>query len=155
MGWWSWTAYYFGLNSGTALTNAQWEAQHLKSLGYDFFHIDEGYQYARGEYSTPNATLFPNGLAGMEQKVTNLGLVPGIWTAPFEVSERSWVYQNHPDWLVQNAKGEPIHIGWVTDHNDPLYVLEVRIPALRIICGRLIRPWSQVGNSLHQDGLYG
>ncbi|MES2221057.1 MAG: PKD domain-containing protein [Acidobacteriota bacterium] len=128
MGWWSWTAYYFGLNSGTALTNAQWESQHLKPLGYDFFHIDEGYQYARGEYSTPNAALFPNGLAGMEQKVTNLGLVPGIWTAPFEVSVRSWVYQNHPDWLVHNAKGEPIHIGWVTDHNDSLYVLDSTNP---------------------------
>ncbi len=145
MGWWSWTAYYFGLNSGTALTNAQWESQHLKSLGYDFFHIDEGYQYARGEYSTPNATLFPNGLAGMEQRVTNLGLVPGIWTAPFEVSVRSWVYQNHPDWLVHNAKGEPIHIGWVTDHNDPLYVLDSTNPGaqeyLRKTYQTLVRNW--------------
>ena len=131
--------------SGTALTNAQWESQHLKSLGYDFFHIDEGYQYARGEYSTPNATLFPNGLAGMEQKVTNLGLVPGIWTAPFEVSVRSWVYQNHPDWLVHNAKGEPIHIGWVTDHNDPLYVLDSTNPGaqeyLRKTYQTLVRDW--------------
>jgi alpha-galactosidase len=145
MGWWSWTAYYFGLNSGTSLTNAQWESQHLKSLGYDFFHIDEGYQYARGEYSTPNATLFPNGLAGMEQKVTNLGLVPGIWTAPFEVSVRSWVYQNHPDWLVHNAKGEPIHIGWVTHHNDPLYVLDSTNPGaqkyLRKTYQTLVRDW--------------
>ncbi len=145
MGWWSWTAYYFGLNSGTALTNAEWEAQHLKSLGYDFFHIDEGYQYARGEYSTPNATLFPNGLARMEQKVTNLGLVPGIWTAPFEVSERSWVYRNHPDWLVHNAKGEPIHIGWVTDHNDRLYVLDSTNPGaqqyLRKTYQTLVRDW--------------
>ncbi|HET9099969.1 MAG TPA: PKD domain-containing protein [Acidobacteriaceae bacterium] len=145
MGWWSWTAYYFGLNSGTALTNAQWESQHLKSLGYDFFHIDEGYQYARGEYSTPNATLFPNGLTGMEQKVTNLGLVPGIWTAPFEVSVRSWVYQNHPDWLVHNAKGEPIHIGWVTDHKDALYVLDSTNPGaqdyLRKTYQTLARDW--------------
>ncbi len=145
MGWWSWTAYYFGLNSGAALTNAQWESQRLKSLGYDFFHIDEGYQYARGEYSTPNATLFPNGLAGMEQKVTNLGLVPGIWTAPFEVSVRSWVYQNHPDWLVHNAKGQPIHIGWVTAHNDPLYVLDSTNPGaqeyLRMTYQTLVRDW--------------
>ena len=145
MGWWSWTAYYFGLNSGTALTNAQWESQRLKSLGYDFFHIDEGYQYARGEYSTPNATLFPNGLAGMEQKVTNLGLVPGIWTAPFEVSVRSWVYQSHPDWLVHNAKGQPIHIGWVTAHNDPLYVLDSTNPGaqeyLRMTYQTLVRDW--------------
>src|SRR6202044_1474223 len=52
MGWWSWTAYYFGLNEGAALTNASWEAEHLKQFGYDVFHIDEGYQYARGEYVT-------------------------------------------------------------------------------------------------------
>ncbi|MGC9293303.1 MAG: PKD domain-containing protein [Acidobacteriaceae bacterium] len=128
MGWWSWTAYYFGLNEGAALTNAQWEAQHLKSLGYNFFHIDEGYQYARGEYSTPNAALFPHGLAGLEQKVTGLGLVPGIWTAPFEVSERSWVYQKHPDWLLHNANGKPIRIGWVTDNNDRLFVLDCTNP---------------------------
>jgi hypothetical protein len=128
MGWWSWTAYYFGLNEGAALTNAQWEAQHLKSLGYNFFHIDEGYQYARGEYSTPDAALFPHGLAGLERQVTGLGLVPGIWTAPFEVSERSWLYQKHPDWLLHNADGKPVRIGWVTDHNDRLFVLDCTNP---------------------------
>jgi alpha-galactosidase len=145
LGWWSWTAYYFGLNEGAALTNAQWEAQHLKSLGYDFFHIDEGYQYARGEYSTPNATLFPHGMASLERQVTNLGLVPGIWTAPFEVSERSWVYQNHRDWLVHNAKGDPIHIGWVTDHNDSLFVLDSTNPGaqqyLRMTYATLVHTW--------------
>ena len=145
LGWWSWTAYYFGLNEGAALTNAEWEAQHLKSLGYNFFHIDEGYQYARGEYSTPDARVFPHGLAGMERQVTNLGLVPGIWTAPFEVSERSWVYQNHPDWLVHNAKGKPIHIGWVTDHNDRLFVLDCTNPGaqqyLRKTYSTLVHGW--------------
>lgn len=128
MGWWSWTAYYFGLSEGTALTNARWEAQHLKQLGYDFFHIDEGYQYARGEYTTPNATLFPNGLEPLERKVTGLGLTPGIWTAPFEVSERSWVYQHHPDWLIHNAQGKPIPAGWVTGKKDQLYMLDCTNP---------------------------
>ena len=124
MGWWSWTAYYFGLSSGTALTNAQWEAEHLKKLGYDFFHIDEGYQYARGEYTTPNAVLFPNGMAPLERKVTGLGLTPGIWTAPFEVSERSWVFEHHPEWLVHNAEGKPIHAGFVSRSTDQLYTLD-------------------------------
>ena len=99
MGWWSWTAFYFGLNEGAALTNAQWESEHLLPLGYNVFHIDEGYQYARGEYTTPNATLFPRGLTPLEYNVRGLGLMPGIWTAPFEVSQRAWVYEHHPDWL--------------------------------------------------------
>lgn len=146
MGWWSWTAFYFGLNEGAALTTARWEAEHLKSLGYDIFHIDEGYQYARGEYITPNATLFPHGLAALEHEVRGLGLVPGIWTAPFEVSVRSWVYENHPDWLVKNAKGQPIHAGTVVNNKDPLFVLDTTNPAaqeyLRKTYSTLVNEWS-------------
>jgi alpha-galactosidase len=128
MGWWSWTAYYYGLNEGAALTNAQWLAQNLKSLGYNFFHIDEGYQYARGEYSTPNATLFPNGMASLERKVRRMELTPGIWTAPFEVSNRSWVYENHPDWLVHNVQGIPIYIGTVGNSGERLFALDCTNP---------------------------
>ncbi len=145
MGWWSWTAYYFGLNEAAAVTNAEWEAEHLKSLGYNIFHIDEGYQYARGEYSTANASLFPHGLGALEYKVRGLGLVPAIWTAPFEVSERSWVYQNRPDWLVKNARGQPIHAGTVVRNKDQLFVLDTTNPGaqeyLRKTYSTLVNEW--------------
>jgi hypothetical protein len=145
MGWWSWTAFYFGLNEGAALTNAQWEAEHLKSFGYDIFHIDEGYQYARGEYTTPDVHLFPNSLDGLEYKVRALGLTPGIWTAPFEVSERSSVFLQHPDWLVKNSQRQPIHAGFVVDGKDPLYILDVTNPAaqqyLRETYTKLVKEW--------------
>jgi len=145
MGWWSWTAYYFGLNQGAALTNAEWEAQHLEPYGYKVFHIDEGYQYARGEYVTPDATVFPNGLEPVEYPIRGLGLVPGIWTAPFEVSERSWVFEHHRDWLVKNAQGEPIHAGSVDDGKDRLYILDTTNPGaqeyLRETYGKLVRQW--------------
>ena len=145
MGWWSWTAYYFGLNEAAALTNAEWEAENLKSIGYNIFHIDEGYQYARGEYTTPNATLFPHGLGALEYKVRGLGLTPAIWTAPFEVSERSSVYLNHPDWLLKNSKGQPIHAGTVEDQKDQLYVLDTTNPQsqeyLRRTYSTLTKEW--------------
>ena len=145
MGWWSWTAYYFGLNEGAALTNAQWQAEHLLPLGYNVFHIDEGYQYARGEYTSPNAKLFPHGLMPLEFQVRGLGLTPGIWTAPFEVSERAWVYQQHPDWLIHNAKGEPILAGDVVDGKDKLYMLDVTNPGaaedLRQTYATLVHEW--------------
>jgi alpha-galactosidase len=128
IGWWSWTAYYFGLNQGTAITNAEWLAENLKSSGYDYFHIDEGYQYARGEYTTPDASLFPRGLEYVADKVRGSGLTFGVWTAPFEVSERAWVYQNHKEWLLHNAQGQLIHIGDVTEHKDLLYVLDATNP---------------------------
>jgi alpha-galactosidase len=151
IGWWSWTAYYFGVTEGTILTNAEFLSQQLREDGYNFFHMDEGYQYARGEYTTPVAYKFPNGIRKVEEKVSSFGLTPGIWTAPFEVSNRSFVYTNHKDWLVHNAKGEPIHIGFVTESPDgkteldPLYVIDTTNPGaqqyLRETYRTLTRDW--------------
>ncbi|MGH7995083.1 MAG: PKD domain-containing protein [Opitutaceae bacterium] len=145
MGWWSYTAFYHGLNAGAALTNAAWEAEHLKPFGYDVFFIDDGYQFARGEYMTSDAALYPHGLGPVEYQVRGYGLVPGVWTAPFEVSDRSWVYQRHRDWLVKNARGEPIPIGYVTDGKGRLYVLDTTNPGaqeyLRATYRKLVREW--------------
>jgi hypothetical protein len=128
IGWWSWTAYYFGLNQGTAGTNAHWLKENLEELGYTYFHIDEGYQYARGEYTTADAKLFPLGIPYTADLVRHEGLTFGMWTAPFEVSERAWVFQNHKEWLLHNAAGQLIHIGYVTEKQDPLYVLDTTHP---------------------------
>jgi alpha-galactosidase len=151
IGWWSWTAFYFGLTEGPALTNAEFLAAHLRDYGYNFFHIDEGYQYARGDYTSPVAKKYPHGIRNLEQKVQSLGLTPGIWTSPFEVSERSSLYANHKDWLVHNAKGQPIPAGWVTEPPDTktkldqLYVLDSTHPAaqqyLRETYTTLTRDW--------------
>jgi len=128
IGWWSWTAYYFGLNEGAAVTNAEWLSENLRQFGYNYYQIDEGYQYARGEYSTPDAKLFPRGMGYIGSEVRRNGLTFGVWTAPFEVSERAWVFQNHKEWLLHNAAGQLIHIGHVTEQNDPLYVLDTTNP---------------------------
>jgi alpha-galactosidase len=128
IGWWSWTAYYFGVNQGSMRTNADWLAGNLKQLGYTYFQIDEGYQYARGEYTTADGSRFPLGIAHMADWVRHDGLTFGLWTAPFEVSERAWVYQNHQEWLVHNAAGALIHIGHVTEKKDPLFVLDTTNP---------------------------
>ncbi|HEX5481341.1 MAG TPA: PKD domain-containing protein, partial [Terriglobia bacterium] len=130
-GWWSWTAFYGGVNEGDILTNGKWLAAHLKSLGYNYLHIDEGYQYARGEYTTANAPQFPHGIGSVGHAICKLGLNFGVWTAPFEVSARAWVYERHKDWLVRDAQGNPILIGYVHGHVDPLYVLDTTNPAVQ------------------------
>jgi alpha-galactosidase len=129
MGWWSWTAYYGGVNEGEVLANADWQAEHLKSLGYKYLQIDEGYQYARGEFATANATQFPSGMHSVGHRIIANGLVFGLWTAPFEVSARAWAYEHHKDWLVHNAKGEPIACGRVWNQDsDKLYILDTTHP---------------------------
>ncbi len=147
LGWWSWTAFYYKITADDVLTNARWLAEHLESLGYDYFHIDEGYQFARGEYTTPDATRFPEGMLGLEHKITRLGLQPGIWTAPFEVTQRASVYQNHKDWLVHNAAGTPISVGEVGEGiPDRIFVLDSTNPGaqeyLRQTYRTLVREWN-------------
>jgi alpha-galactosidase len=74
---------------------------------------------------------------------------PGF-LAPFEVSERSSVYQNHKDWLVRNAQGSPIHAGHVSTDSkkklDQLYVLDATNKEaqdyLRWTYATLTREWS-------------
>jgi alpha-galactosidase len=146
IGWWSWTAYYGGINEGETLANADWQAEHLKSLGYKYFQIDEGYQYARGEYATANATGFPDGMRFVGRRITGDGLTFGIWTGPFEVTKRAWVYEHHKDWLVHNAKGEPIPGRDVWNQKtDTLFTLDTTHPGaqeyLRQTYRTLVREW--------------
>jgi alpha-galactosidase len=129
LGWWSWTAYYTKITQGTALTNAQWLAEHLRALGYDYFHFDLGYGYSRGEYATPNASQFSRGMLDITHRICRLGLKVGVWTAPFEVGERAWIYEHHKDWLVHNAHGDPISIGDAEEvKGERLFVLDVTHP---------------------------
>lgn len=146
LGWWSWTAFYVKITEGNTFTNALWLAEHLKSLGYDYFHFDFGYGYARADYAIPNASKFPHGMQSLTQRIQQLGLKIGIWTAPFEVGERSSVYENHKDWLVHNAKGDPIPI--TKDEEVPserLFVLDTTNPGvqefLRHTYRTLVREW--------------
>src|SRR5208282_5153317 len=146
VGWWSWTAYYGAINEGETLANADWQAEHLKALGYKYFQIDEGYQYARGEYVTTNATQFPDGMRVVGHHITGDGLTFGVWTAPFEVTARAWVYEHHKEWLVHNAKGEPIPGREVWNQkSDLLFTLDTTHPGaqdyLRQTYNTLVREW--------------
>ncbi len=146
LGWWSWTAFYTKITQGAALTNAQWLAEHLKTLGFDYFHFDLGYGYSRSEYATPNASQFPNGMWDLTHRIGRLGLKVGVWTAPFEVAERAWIYEHHKDWLLHNAHGDPISIGNAEEvEGERLFVLDVTHPDaqeyLRQTYRTLAREW--------------
>jgi hypothetical protein len=147
IGWWSWTAYYYHVTENIMLTNAAWLKQNLAPLGYRYFFMDEGYQYARGEYATPDGKAFPRGVEYLGHRVGDQGLTFGLWVAPFQVSDRSWVYEHHRDWLVRNLNGEPIHIGKVGGNSsfDELYALDTTNPGaqeyLRSTYRMLVKDW--------------
>ena len=146
LGWWSWTAFYMKITEGNTLTNALWLAQHLKPLGYDYFLFDLGYAYARNEYTTPNASAFPHGMWSLTHRISRLGLNVGVWTAPFEVGGRSWVYEHHKDWLVENQGGKPIQITTAEEMpTEPVFVMDATNPGaqeyLRQTYRTMARDW--------------
>ena len=70
----------------------------------------------------------------------------GVWTAPFEVAERAWIYEHHKDWLVHNAHGDPISIGKAEEvEGERLFVLDATHPDaqeyLRETYRTLVREW--------------
>ncbi len=155
IGWWSWTAYYFGINQGTATTNADWLAQNLAQLGYVYYQIDEGYQFARGEYTTADARLFPRGIGYIADLVRHDGLTFGLWTAPFEVSERAWVFQTHPEWLLHNAAGRA-HSYRLRDRQTRCAVCaRHHQPRRAAVSAADLQHAVQLGLALYQNGLHG
>jgi alpha-galactosidase len=146
LGWWSWTAFYTKITEGNTFTNALWLAEHLKRLGYDYFHFDLGYGFARGEYATPNASQFPQGMWSLTHRISGMGLTVGVWTAPFEVGARSMIYEQHKDWLVHNLKGQPIQITTAEEMpGEAIFVLDTTNPGaqefLRQTYRTLVREW--------------
>jgi len=104
---------YFGLNEGTALTNARWLAQHLKSLGYQFFHIDEGYQYARASTLRRTPSLFRM-VWPLWNERSGEGLIPGLCGHAIPGCGPVLGLRDHRDWLVHNAKGEGRSPHWAS-----------------------------------------
>jgi alpha-galactosidase len=146
MGWWtSPVEYNMSVNEGQAYTNAEWVAQHLKPLGYEFFQIDSPYKYSYGDYTHPNAQMYPHGMRKLGADVSALGLKFGIWVGPFQVGKRSWVFEHHKDWLVRNAHGQPIEFRTNTEAYEPFCVLDTTNPGaqeyLRQTYRTLTREW--------------
>jgi alpha-galactosidase len=68
--------------------------------------LDDGYQTALGDWCRVNAK-FPSGLPAIAQCIRQAGYHPGIWWAPFIAAENSEVWQEHPNWFLRDATGNP------------------------------------------------
>ena len=77
----------------------------------DVFQIDDGYQTAVGDWLSIDQQKFPEGMAKIAAAIREAGFLPGIWLAPFAAEETSVLFQEHPDWFVQDALGNPVRGG--------------------------------------------
>jgi alpha-galactosidase len=71
---------------------------------------------------------------GVLKQIRERGFEPAIWVAPFIAEEKSRVFQEHPDWLVQDYGGGPLRSDTVTFggwRHGPWYVLDGTHPEVQ------------------------
>jgi len=101
-----WCSWFYSRRMATEeeqLQNAKFVAKHLKPYGVEWIQLDAGWQRAFGDWQANH--LYPHGMKWMAQQIRSLGLKPGIWIAPFEISEGTEVARQHPEWLVRDSQG--------------------------------------------------
>ncbi len=98
----SWEACYFNISDKNLLSLAKAG----KELGIELFVVDDGWFGERdndrrslGDWE-PNPKKLPDGLKGLSEKITALGMDFGIWVEPEMVNVDSKLYKAHPDWAM-------------------------------------------------------
>ncbi|RKM61976.1 alpha-galactosidase [Butyrivibrio sp. CB08] len=99
----SWEANYFNFTQGSLLSLAK----EAKKCGIELFVMDDGWFGSRNDDKsslgdwTENKKKLPGGIKELSEKITDLGMLFGIWVEPEMVNRDSDLYRAHPDWAVQ------------------------------------------------------
>ncbi|MDP4276007.1 MAG: alpha-galactosidase [Bacteroidota bacterium] len=115
-----WCNWFYTLDDYTEeeiVRNAEFASNYLRKYGLEYIQIDEGYQKFHGDWE--GNARFPHGMKWLAQKIKDVGLKPGIWIAPFVVSDTTAVFKEHPDWFLKNEDGSLKRIGpWPGENTD-------------------------------------
>jgi alpha-galactosidase len=152
-GWCSWYYYFTRVTEQDILENLQAISDHKEQLPLQVIQIDDGYQTAVGDW-TSISEKFPGGMQALAKRIRDQGFQPGLWLAPFTATARSQLAQEHPDWLLHNAKGEATFGG--KNWQSTLYGLDCTHPQvqdwLRRLFSTLVETWGY--DYLKLDFLY-
>jgi hypothetical protein len=133
-GWCNWFTTFEHITEEEMLRNAEFAARTLKPLGLEYIQVDEGFQRWHGDWE--GNARFPHGMKWLAERIRELGLKPGIWLAPYVISEPTDVCQKHPDWLLRHPDGRLKRVGpwpsedtdWARNENPKRYGLDITHP---------------------------
>lgn len=103
------TAVCVGLNSSFATQKAAIDAYQATGAKYDYWWVDAGWYESPGNdwynavgVGTWNADpkRYPNGFVELSNYVHQHGMKQILWFEPERACKGSWVWENHPDWLL-------------------------------------------------------
>ncbi len=118
--WCSWYSFYRDISEARLLE----VLEELKGLPFEVFQVDDGWQKALGDWEANER--FPRGMAYLAQAIRAAGLRPGLWLAPFLVTEEAPLLRDHPDWVLRDPEGRPLPAGF--NWGQPLYALDAGHP---------------------------
>lgn len=107
----NWEATYFDFNEEKILEIAE----KAKRLGIELFVLDDGWFGKRNSITTSlgdwesDYDKLPDGVEGLADKITDMGLKFGLWFEPEMVNKISLLYEKHPDWVIGTQKRNKSH----------------------------------------------
>ncbi|SDZ58906.1 alpha-galactosidase [Evansella caseinilytica] len=107
----NWEATYFDFNEEKVLTIAKT----AKELGIELFVLDDGWFGERHDDTSSlgdwfeNKEKLPNGIDGLSEKITAMGMKFGLWFEPEMVCKDTKLYSAHPEWLIETPNRHPSH----------------------------------------------
>jgi alpha-galactosidase len=99
---------------------------------FDYWWMDAGwYHFKEGWWNTgtwdPDPARFPHGFRPISDFAHSKGVKTIVWFEPERVTQGSWLWENHPEWLLGKGDGNKLlDLGnpdarrWLTDHIDQL-----------------------------------
>jgi alpha-galactosidase len=110
-GWCSWYCFGPEVTARQVMENLEFIAEHFPALRY--IQIDDGYQAAMGDWLA-TGKAFGGDVRAVLRQIRERGFEPAIWVAPFIAEAGSQVFQQHPDWFMKDAQGQPLAADQVT-----------------------------------------
>jgi alpha-galactosidase len=139
-GWCSWYYFFTAVTEADILRNL--ETISSRRIPIEYVQLDDGYQMQIGDWLTLNER-FPHGMRFLTDAIRLRGYKPGIWLAPFLVSEHSVVYSQHPNWVVHDLHDQPITA--IYNWGSRNYALDTTNPEveawLRHVVDTIVNQW--------------
>ncbi len=124
-GWTSWYQHYTNISEQVISDNLK--AFQGREQPLDYFQIDDGYQTAVGDWLSIKGN-FPRGMKAMAEEIRATGAIPGLWLAPTVVDKRSQLLNDHPEWILKDAKGKPLKAGYNPMWGGWFYAMDTQHP---------------------------
>ncbi|QAY77152.1 glycoside hydrolase family 36 protein [Sphingosinicella sp. BN140058] len=150
-GWCSWYNLYAAIDEDVIREHllAAQAFRERNAVRLDIFQIDDGFTPEMGDWLSVKPQ-FPGGMKPLLAKISAAGFRPGLWIAPFLVGNRSRLFAEHPDWVVQDrTTGSPLvamhfygEFRW-HKRSEEYHVLDITHPDAAAYMTRVFRTWAE------------